>query len=528
MPRVAATDVRILRTLAIALAAGLALALFVNLTLFPPAKATSTSASTSAGLARYYAQKLIWHGCGGGMQCTTLSAPLDWGDPGGDSISLALIRHPATGKKLGSLLVNPGGPGASGVDFVANSVGNAVDASVAERYDIVGFDPRGVGASSAVDCYGDAALDGYLYGISPGAIGSDGWIDAQTKTAKAFIEACKKNTGPLLAHIDTTSVARDLDLERAALGESKITYLGYSYGTYLGTIYAGLFPHRVGRMVLDGAEDPWLDNNPADTAHRIDTSQEVAFESELRAYLAACLAAKPAAIGKGTCAFAGSPNVGEGMKAVARLLTTVGEHPIRNTDGRMLGSATLATAIYGDLYDPSQWSDLNALFASVQHGEAGTAFASSDSYNDRSTDGTYYDNSVEAGVAINCLEEGGNSNRSAMRRDAAALKKDAPVLGIYDAFNGITCGEWPYGPVAFPDPVTARGAAPILIVGSTGDPATPYAQAKALAHQLASGVLVTYHGDGHTAYNKGVACVDATVDAYLLAGTVPAKDPQCR
>ena len=526
MPRVAATDVRILRTLAIALTAGLALALFVNLTLFPPAKATSTSASSR--LAHYYTQKLIWQGCGGGMQCAKLSAPLDWGDPGGDSISLALIKHPATGKKLGSLLVNPGGPGASGVDFVANSVGNAVDASVAERYDIVGFDPRGVGASSAVDCYGDAALDGYLYGISPGAIGSDGWIDAQTKVAKAFIRACEKNTGPLLAHIDTTSVARDLDLERAALGESKINYLGYSYGTYLGTIYAGLFPNRVGRMVLDGAEDPWLDNGPANTAHRIDTSQEVAFEKELRAYLAACLAGKSTAIGTGTCAFASSADVDEGMNAVARLLTTVGEHPIRNTDGRMLGSATLATAIYGDLYDPSQWSNLNTLFASVQHGDAGTAFVSSDSYNDRSTDGTYHDNSVEAGLAINCLEDGGNDNRSAMRRDAAELKKDAPVLGIYDAYNGITCAEWPYGPVAFPDPVTAHGAAPILIVGSTGDPATPYAQAKGLAKQLSSGVLVTFHGDGHTAYNKGVHCIDAVVDAYLLAGTVPTKDPQCR
>ena len=524
MSRVTATDVRILRTLAIALAAALALSLFVNLALFPPGK----SSSTPAGVSRYYAQKLIWEGCGGALQCATLSAPLDWSAPAGDSISLALIRHPATGKKLGSLLVNPGGPGASGVDFIAGSVSDAVDASVEKHYDIVGFDPRGVGASTAVDCYGPAALDGYLYGISPGVIGSDRWIDAQTKAAKAFIQACKNNTGPLLAHVDTTSVARDLDLERAALGDSKINYLGYSYGTYLGTIYAGLFPDRVGRMVLDGAEDPWLDNNPAQNSHRIDTSQEVAFESELRAYLGACLAGKVSAVGKGTCAFGSSTTVAEGMTAVSRLLTSVGEHPIRNSDGRMLGSSTLATAIYGDLYDPSQWPDLNTLFDSVQHGDAGTAFGSSDSYNDRASGGTYNDNSVEASLAINCLEDGGNDNRSAMRRDAATLKKDAPVLGIYDAYGDITCAEWPYGPVAFPDPVTASGAAPILVVGSTGDPATPYAQAKALAHQLRSGVLVTYHGDGHTAYNKGVHCIDAAVDAYLLAGTVPNKDPQCR
>lgn len=473
----------------------------------------------SASVQAFYTQKLHWIPCADGKQCTTLRAPLDWQHPASASISLALVRQRATGVKQGSLLMNPGGPGESGVSFIKDDINDAVDASLQEHFDIVGFDPRGVGESTPVTCYSDRQLDAYLYAIVPGKIGSTAWIDTQTAHAQAFAAACKKNTGPLLGHIDTLSAAHDL--ERALLGESKLTYLGYSYGSYLGTLYAGLYPHRVGRMVLDGAEDPWTGANNGTT----DTSQEEAFEGDLRAYLAACLAGKTRAVAHDRCAFSGS--VASALTAISALLTSVNAHPIRNSDGRMLGSATLAGAIFNDLYDPSQWPDLNGLFLHVQRGEPGAAFDSSDSYNNRSADGSYANNEFEANTAIQCLEGGGDSTRSSMRADAAALEKAAPVLGIYDAYSAILCAAWPYGPVAFPAVVHAAGAPPILVIGTTGDPATPYAQAVALAKQLDSGVLVTFRGEGHTAYDKGISCIDSTVDRYFISGTVPRADPLC-
>lgn len=478
--------------------------------------------STEPGMQQFYSQKLHWAPCAGGMQCTKLLAPLDWAHPGSGSISLALVRQRATGTKQGSLLINPGGPGASGVSFITTNIDGAVDATLQEHFDIIGFDPRGVGESSPVSCYSAQQLDSYLYAIVPAEVGSNAWIDAQTASARAFAAACKKNTGPVLAHIDTVSAAHDLDLERALLGEEKLTYLGYSYGTYLGTVYAGLYPDRVGRMVLDGAEDPWVSGSTGS----IDTSQEEAFEGDLRAYLKSCIAGETVAIGSEHCAFGGS--VASAMKAVSALLASLNSHPIRNSDGRMLGSATLAAAVFNDLYDPSQWADLNSLFLQVQTGNAGKAFDSSDSYNDRNPDGTYSDNEFEANAAIGCLENGGDSSRAVMKADAEALLKAAPVLGIYDAYTGILCAEWPYGPVALPKIVHAAGAPPILVIGTTGDPATPYSDATALAKQLASGVLVTNHGEGHTAYGKGNHCIDSTVDSYFVSGTVPSRDPHCR
>jgi hypothetical protein len=216
------------------------------------------------------------------------------------------------------------------------------------------------------------------------------------------------------------------------------------------------------------------------------------------------------------------------MTSIAALLTSVGTHPIANSDGRTLGSETLATAIMSDLYDPSDWADLNDLFARVKKGDASTAFESSDYYNDRYSDGGYFDNLEVASLAINCLESGSDDNRADMRKDAASLEKAAPVLGLYQAYGDILCAQWPYGPTDFPAEVHAPGAAPILVVGTTGDPATPYAEAKQLAKQLDSGHLVTYRGEGHTAYDKGISCIDHTVDAYFVDGVVPNTDPLCR
>ena len=481
----------------------------------PTLERTSTPAAqpVEADLEQYYGQVLVWDDCGDGAQCTDATVPLDWDEPAGETASIALIRHPATGgDAIGSLLVNPGGPGASGVDLIRDSVDYAVDEELAARFDVVGFDPRGVGASTAVTCLDAAGLDSYLYDIVPGERGSDEWIAAQRTASAAFAAACEQGSGPLLAEVGTTRAARDLDVLRAALGDESLHYLGYSYGTFLGATYAGLFPDRVGRLVLDGAIDP------AATSLDVVREQAIGFESALRAYLADCL-------GSESCPFTGT--VDEGMTQVAAMLERVDASPIRAEDGRQLGSSTLLTAIVYPLYSASAWGGLSEMLADVRRGGAEIAFQYADAYNGRTPDGAYDGNTTEAFLAINCVDYAYDAGTESMRADAAEIEAAAPTLGRYLAYGDILCGEWPAAFEGSREPIAAGGSGPILVVGTTNDPATPYVWAQALAGELSDGHLVTFDGEGHTAYNKSNACVNDAVDAYLLEGVVPEEDPQC-
>lgn len=500
----------------VALATVVALTLSGCVTWFLPPKAgrTSTPApeTVSAALQPFYGQHLTWSNCASGKQCTTAKAPLDWNDPGAGETELALIRQQAKGSKQGSLLVNPGGPGGSGYDFVKDSVDYATDAALQDHFDVVGFDPRGVGRSSAVKCYDAARMDDYLYGITPGARGSDQWIAENTTVSKDFGAACSKNTGALLDHVDTVSAARDLDLLRAVLGDTKLNYLGYSYGTYLGAVFAELYPGKTGRLVLDGALDPAASN------FDVTRVQAQGFESALRAYLKDCLDQKG-------CPFSGS--VDDGMRAISALLASVEKSPIRNSDGRMLGANTLVTAIIFPLYDATAWSYLSSMFTSVMKGNASAAFTLADGYNSRNSDGTYSDNSTEAFMAINCLDYTYDDAPAAMRAQAAELSKAAPVIGPYMSYGDIGCANWPYKSTVERGPIAAEGSAPILVVGTTNDPATPYVWAKNLAGELENGHLLTYEGEGHTAYNKSNSCVNDAVDEYLIRGTLPPKGKTC-
>ncbi|PPG67891.1 alpha/beta hydrolase [Rathayibacter rathayi] len=485
---------------------------------FAPGPTVSRTSSphpqgVAAGLEPYYSQVLVWDDCGDGVFCTDATVPLDWDDPSGATASIALIRRPATqGPTLGSLLVNPGGPGGSGVDLIRDSAGYAVDSALAARYDVVGFDPRGVGASTAVSCLDAAGLDSYLYDIPPGERGSDEWIQAQRASAAAFAAACEQRSGPLLAEVGTSSAARDLDVLRAALGDDTLHYLGYSYGTFLGATYAGLFPERVGRLVLDGAIDP------AATSSDVVLEQAKGFESALRAYLADCLRSAD-------CPFTGT--VDEGMSQIRGMLEDVDASPIRAPDGRELGANTLFTAIVYPLYDATAWKALSEMLADVRKGDAAIAFEYADSYNGRDADGQYSDNTAEAFLAINCVDYSNDADTASMRADEAALEQAAPTIGRYLAYGDILCSQWPAAFEGSRAPITAEGSAPILVVGTTNDPATPYVWAQALSGELSAGHLVTYHGEGHTAYNKSNSCVNDAVDAYLLEGTVPKEDPQC-
>ena len=485
---------------------------------FLPKPASSTSTPTTekvaADLEPFYRQVLTWKSCeNGDFQCATAKAPMDWKNPATKSIDLALIRTTAPGTKLGSLLVNPGGPGASGYDFIRDSLTYAVDSKLQQNYDIVGFDPRGVNKSSAVKCYQDsAAMDAFLFNVSPNPFGSDGWIADQKASNLKFGQACLKFTGDLLGFIDTVSAARDLDLLRAVLGDKKLNYLGYSYGTLLGATYADLYPQKTGRLVLDGALDPTT------SSFDVGATQAKGFESALRAYLADCKSGKD-------CPFTGS--VDTAMTTIRSLLDSLDASPLLAKDGRELSSSVMFNAIIAPLYNRTTWPDLSQLFTSAMKGNADLAFQLADNYYGRNPDGSYKDNSTEAFIAINCLDYAtASTSNEALRADAATLKQLAPVLGPQLSYD-TSCAAWPFKSTRDRVALTAAGSAPILVVGTTNDPATPYVWAKALAKELRNGHLVTYRGEGHTAYNKSNSCVQDAVDDFFVNGTVPSKDPKC-
>ncbi|WP_308191661.1 alpha/beta hydrolase [Agromyces sp. S2-1-8] len=478
----------------------------------PQPVSTPTGEHVPAELEPFYTQVLEWERCGDGLGCATAKAPLDWSDPSAGEIDLALVRRVASGDRLGSLLVNPGGPGGSGYDFVHDSLDYAVGQPLQERFDIVGFDPRGVGRSTPVTCYEPAQMDEYLYGVQPAERGSDEWIAAVGDANADFGEACAENTGDLLANVDTVSAARDLDLLRAVLGDEKLNYLGYSYGTFLGATYADLYPEKVGRLVLDGALDP------SSSDYEVSKAQAVGFEGAFDAYLEDCLV-------RDGCPFDGT--LDEARDQVGRLVASVDASPLRGSDGRTVGADTLVTAIIYPLYSPDMWGYLDDLFDATMFGDGDPALAYADAYNGRDPDGTYLDNSTEAFRSINCLDYPSQSDVAVMRERAAEIADAAPTFGPYMGFGDLSCGNWPHEAKREPAQLHAEGADPILVVGTTGDPATPYEWAVSLADQLDSGVLVSYDGEGHTAYNKSNACVDDAVESYFIDGTVPSSDPKC-
>jgi pimeloyl-ACP methyl ester carboxylesterase len=474
--------------------------------------------TTPGGLDKFYSQELVWAPEGDLLDSTQVEVPLDWSKPDGDTIEIAIMRHSAIGVALGSLLMNPGGPGGSGYDYVRDYAQYLVSPDVLEQFDLIGFDPRGVNHSNAVTCYTDAGdRDEYLYGTYDSAYGTQGWVDELTVREKAYAAACAENTGPLLAHIDAGSVARDMDVIRAVLGDEKINYLGYSYGTYLGTMYAELFPEKVGKMVLDGAIDPTVSDLDALA------TQMGGFESALRAYMADCQAGSD-------CPFTGG--VDHGMSQIRELLDGIDAKGLVASDGRVLDSATVGTGIADNLYAEDSWPALTDMFTELFAGGADATFASVDDYNGRNSDGTYQDNSNDVYSAVTCAEGDLGTDSTDTLGGIPVLQAKAPTIGDYFGYDDTfvldaLCSNWPYPVADMPTVFDADGAPPIIVIGTTNDPATPYANAVSLSKQLSSGVLISYEGEGHTIYAQGVACVDDAVDAYFIDGTVPASDPMC-
>ncbi|MFK0240621.1 alpha/beta hydrolase [Microbacterium sp. NPDC090281] len=477
-------------------------------------KPATTSAPDTEGVAEdllpFYSQELEWTECGVGFDCTDVTAPLDWEDPSKGEITLSVVRHRAEGTPVGSLLTNPGGPGASGVDLILNSLDFAVGADLIENFDVIGFDPRGVGASTAVTCYDAPEMDDYLYGIPSAARGTAEWESELLDSHKSFAEACDANSDGILPYITTINAARDMDLIRAVLGDKELNYLGYSYGTFLGATYAKLYPEKAGRLVLDGAIDP------AVPGLEVGATQALGFESALRAYMQDCL-------DSGECPFNGT--VDEAMADLGALLASVDSTPLKSGDGRMLGADSLMTAIIAALYSQDSWGYLTQALDEALQGDPTSAFFLADFYNGREN-GAYTDNSAEAFRAYNCMDYPVENDPAAEAATNAKIAAGAPTIAPY--WTGPdSCSVWPYPPTGTRGEIKAEGAGPILVIGTTNDPATPYEWSESLAKQLEEGVLITRVGEGHTGYNKGNACVDDAVEAFLLDDVVPEDGLRC-
>ena len=480
---------------------------------------TKTLVDAPAGLEQYYGQQVDWSACEpAGMECATVTAPVNWADPSVGDIELAVVRLATdSATRVGSLLMNPGGPGGSGVELVQQAAEYVTSDDLRANFDIVGWDPRGVGLSTGVSCLDGADLDAFLYGVPANPAGSDAWFAEQVESEAKFAAACAENSGDLLGTIDVDSNARDMDLLRAVLGDEKLNYLGFSYGTSFGAHYAELFPQNVGRLVLDGAVDPSL--GAAETF----TVQMGGFENAFRSYVDFCL-------GEATCPFTGS--LDEALGQASALFAGVEGRALKADDGRQLTASSLGTALSYPLYDEGSWPALSQMLGELEAGDATLALQFADAYNSRNEDGSYADQATAVYTAATCLDNEFSGGLESTKSTLAAIEAVAPTIGKYVAYGDwvhidIACQNWPFESVITREALTADGAAPILVVGTTNDPATPYAWAQAMASQLSSGVLVTREGEGHTAYSQGNACIDTTVDDYLIAGSVPVADPLC-
>jgi pimeloyl-ACP methyl ester carboxylesterase len=482
----------------------------------PEPAPSAPSASVPAGLDAFYSQEPTWKSCNEGFECATVRVPLDYAKPDGTKLSLAVVRLPAGNKsqRIGSLVTNPGGPGASGIAFVRQA-GRAFGSEVRERFDIVGFDPRGVGDSSPVECLDGPRLDRFF--------GTDASPDdarereAIVAEGRGFAEACKSRSPALLPYVGTVNAARDIDVLRAALGDVGLTFAGFSYGTYLGAFYAQQFPQNTRALVLDGAVDPKL------SATEGLLEQARGFETALRAFVADCQqTAADCPLGTGS--------VEAGLDKIADLQRQTDRKPLSSTKGgsREINESWVTYGIAAALYNRATWPMLRlALTRALTQGNGDLMLTLADTLVERRPDGSY-SNQMEANMAVNCVDKPNPSSTAAYEREVAKAEAAAPHFGSFVMWGGVACVYWPAQTKEPPRPVTAAGAEPILVVGTTRDPATPYRWAQALATQLQSGVLLTYQGDGHTAYLGGPPCITKAVDQYLITTTPPQDGTVCR
>jgi len=445
-------------------------------------------------------------------ECATIAVPRDWAAPEAPEtfeISLIRARSEQQTDRIGSLIINPGGPGASGVDTaVYLSFGplfGGIPDEISRRFDIVGFDPRGVSRSTPVKCFSDADLD-ESFGAAPDPDDADEFAAAVALVERVAAE-CGAEYGDALGYYSTEQTAHDMDAVRAAVGDEKITYLGYSYGTLLGATYAQLYPDRIRALVLDGAIDPREDLVASSEG------QAAGFELAFTNFAEWC------ADTPDEC-----PLAPDARGAVTGAIERGERSPVTGDDGRTATAGWVFWAVVATLYAQDRWPVLAAAIDQLEGGDPSGVFELADSYAQRGPDGSYT-NLFDANTAVNCADEEIDLTTEQVRDLQGEWREKYPLFGAPLAIGLLTCAAWP----AVPDPYPtgpAEGAPPIVVVGTTGDPATPYEQAPRLAEMLGTGVLLTWDGEGHTAYPE-TECIADAVNAYVLDLAVPPEGTVC-
>jgi pimeloyl-ACP methyl ester carboxylesterase len=447
-----------------------------------------------------------------GAECGMLSVPVDYSKPDGDVAQIAMIRFKATGQKIGSLVVNPGGPGESGVEAAA-SMASTLPPSVRERFDLVGFDPRGVANSTpAVWCNSDADNDRLR--ADPTVEYTQAGVDHIEKENKEFVQRCEDKMGKeFLANSGTANVAKDLDAIRAGLGDEKLTYLGYSYGTRIGALYAEAYPDKVRAMILDGAVDPNADQIEEEIR------QAAAFQKAFDNFAADCASSPDCPLGT---------DPAKAVDVYKSLVDPLVEHPAETKDPRGLSYNDAIVGTILPLYSPSLWRHLTQALSELRDGTGDTMLAMADLYMGRDANG-HYNNSTDVRVAVNCMDKPHITDRAKVVDEDRRAREAAPFMS-YGEFTGLapldTCAYWPVPATGDQHEINVKGLPPILVVSTTNDPATPYKAGVDLARQL-GGTLVTFAGTQHTVVFQGNPCIDDIAARDLVDVTVPPPNTRC-
>ena len=476
-----------------------------------PNSAVSESVSTPSA-SPFVPASFIWKACDDSasttsVQCSTLDVPFDYSNPSAGTFSLYVKLRPATNPSLrvGSMMVNPGGPGFGG-SALADDSSYYFSTDLTDHFDIIAWDPRGTGKSApAIDCVDD--YDQYFGIDSPPDTPDE--KQALIDASQAFNDECAANSGEILPYISTRASATDMNSIRQALGEDKISYFGFSYGSELGATWATMFPQTVRAAVLDGAVDPHA------TSAEEGMAQAKGFESQLATFLAACSKNK-------LCEFY---NGGKSAAAFDALLLDLDANPLVVSANRTpvtqgVAFTAVAQAMYSDYY----WPQLEKALAEAQQGDGAGLLKLYDDYYQRKDDGSY-GNELEAFLAISCLDDPGATSIEQVDAAVPAFIAAAPRLGANFGY-GYSCALWPVKPAVKVD-VTGKGAGPIVVVGTTGDPATPLASTRKMAAALEQGILLIVEANQHTGYGAN-DCINTAIDSYLIDLTLPVNETTCK